>query len=176
MGVGWLLASPERDRALAMLRHPAAIVAVFAAGLAAHTAGGMLTGDATMGRWQAVALPLATLGLGLIVLPLLVKPPSRVDVSAPVRAIATLGVMSYAVLIVNECMRLVASQVRIENPSDVVWWTFLVAVYVPVSVLFAWPLAHLLGLIPRNAPKPEAITPEALRELRLRTLGATHQG
>jgi peptidoglycan/LPS O-acetylase OafA/YrhL len=174
MGVGWLLASPERDRALAALRHPAVIVVVFAAGLAAHTVGGMLTGDATMGRWQAVALPLSTLGLGLVVLPLLVKPPSRIDATAPMRVIATLGVMSYAVLIVNECMRLVASQIRIENPSDTVWWTFLVAVYMPASVLLAWPLAHVLGLMPRRAAKPEAITPEALRERRLRTLAATH--
>jgi hypothetical protein len=127
-----------------------------------------------MGRWQAVALPLSTLGLGLVVLPLLVKPPSRIDATAPMRAIATLGVMSYAVLIVNECMRLVASQIRIENPSDTVWWTFLVAVYMPASVLLAWPLAHVLGLMPRRAAKPEAITPEALRERRLRTLAATH--
>jgi peptidoglycan/LPS O-acetylase OafA/YrhL len=173
MAIGWLLASPERGRALTALRHPAMIVAAFAAGLAAHTAGGMLTGDATLGMWQAVALPLSTLGLGLIALPLLVKPPSRVETTAPVRAVAAFGVLSYAILIVNECMRLVASQIRIENPSDEVWWTFLIAVYVPVTVLMAWPLARLLGLMPRSARAPSTPTPEALGELRLRALAAT---
>jgi peptidoglycan/LPS O-acetylase OafA/YrhL len=154
MGIGWLLASPDGRPALKVLRHPLAIIAALAAGLAAHTWGGMLTGDASAGYGQAIALPLATVGLALIGLPLIVKPPSRIDVAAPVRAIAMLGMMSYAILIVNECMRLVASQVRIEQPPDEVWWTFLVAVYVPVSVALAWPIAHVLGLMPQRAPRP----------------------
>lgn len=164
MSIGWLLASPERDRVLAYARHPLSIVAMLALGFAAHTAGGMLTGDPTLGYWQAVALPLATLGLGLLVVPLLVKPPSRIDVSVPVNALAGIGVMSYAILIVNDAMRLVASQIRIENPSDTVWWTFIVAAYVPLSIALAWPIAHLLGLMPRRTPQPETVTAQVLRE------------
>jgi peptidoglycan/LPS O-acetylase OafA/YrhL len=170
MAIGWLIAAPERERALAFVRHPLTLLVVLAAGLGAHTVGGIYTGDPRSGYWQAVALPLATVGVGLMALPLLVKRPSRVDGTLPVRAIAALGMMSYALLIVNECMRLVASQIRIENPPDHVWWTFLVAVYVPVSVLLAWPLSHLLGLTPRRAPRPVRASPQELREERLRAL------
>ena len=81
----------------------------------------------------------------MLALPLLVKPPSRIDRSVPVRALTTVGVMSYALLIVNDPMRLVASQLRVEDVPGAVWWTFLVAVYVPLSVVLAWPLAKVLG-------------------------------
>jgi hypothetical protein len=91
------------------------------------------------------------------------------------RAVATLGMMSYAILIINECMRLVASQVRIENPSNEVWWTFIVAIYVPVTVLLAWPVAHLLGLMPQRAPQPVRIAARELREERLRGLAPAAQ-
>lgn len=162
MAIGWLLASPDRARALAFVRHPAVLVAALALGLAAHTAGDMLIGQWAARYWQSLALPLVTLGLALMALPLLVRPPSRVDRTLPVRALTTIGVMSYALLIVNDPMRLVASQLRLEDVSDAIWWTFLVAVYVPVSVLIAWPLARLLGLMPRSerprpdpAPRPE---------------------
>jgi hypothetical protein len=170
MAIGWLVASPERARALALARNPIVVVSAFASGLAAHTCGGIFTGDPYSGYWQAVALPLSTLGLALITLPLIVRPSSRVDMTAPVRAIATFGMMSYAILIINECMRLIASQVRIENPSDEVWWTFIVAIYVPVTVIVAWPVAHVLGLMPRRAPRPIRIGARELRERRLREL------
>ena len=57
--------------------------------------------------------------------------------------------MSYAILIVNDAMRLVASQLRLEDLPGLLWWTFLVAVYVPASIALAWPLARVLGLFPR---------------------------
>jgi len=151
MAIGWLLAAPERHRALALARNPLVIVMVLLAGFAAHTTGDLLIGRWSVRYWQSLALPLSTLGLGLLVLPLLVKPPSRVDVTLPVRALTSLGVMSYSLLIVSDAMRLVASQVRLEGAPDAVWWAFLVAVYVPVSVLIAWPMAHLLGLMPKRA-------------------------
>ena len=176
MAIGWLIASPERARALALARHPLSVAAMLALGFAAHTAGGVLTGDPSTGYWQAAALPLATLGLGLLALPLLVKPPSRVDVSLPVRALAGVGVLSYAILIVNDALRLVASQIRIENPPDAVWWAFLVAVYVPLSIALAWPLALLLGLMPRRTPKPERVTAGALLEEPVRELAAAGGG
>jgi hypothetical protein len=175
MAIGWLIASPERGRALSLARNPIFVVSAFAAGIGVHTCGGVFTGDPHSGYWQAVALPLSTVGLALIVLPLIVKPTSRVDVTAPMRAVATLGMMSYAILIINECMRLVASQVRIENPSNEVWWTFIVAIYVPVTVLLAWPVAHLLGLMPQRAPQPVRIAARELREERLRGLAPAAQ-
>jgi hypothetical protein len=58
--------------------------------------------------------------------------------------------MSYAILIVNDPMRLVASQLRVEEVPAAVWWAFLVAVYVPASIALAWPLARLLGLMPKR--------------------------
>lgn len=159
MGIGWLLVAPEARRALAFARHPAVILAALSLGLGAHTAGDLLIGrwsgeqlirSAPTLYWQALALPLTTLGLALLVLPILVRRPSRIDVSVPVRALATVGVMSYALLIVNDPMRLVASQLRLEDVSDAVWWSFLIAIYVPVSVIVAWPLAHVLGLMPKR--------------------------
>jgi len=156
MGIGWLLAAPEHERArwLTFARHPLAVVAALLLGFAAHTAGDLLIGEWTARYWQAMALPLVTLGLALLALPLLVKRPSRVDASAPVRAIAWVGVISYGVLIVNDAMRLVASQLRIEQAGDGAWWAFLVAVYVPASIALAWPLSWALGLLPKRAPRP----------------------
>lgn len=158
MAIGWLLIAPQGRRWLAVARHPAVIVATLVAGFAAHTAGDLLIGRWTAAQLtsggpgiylQSLALPLATLGIGLLALPLLVKPPSRIDVCLPVRALTTVGVMSYALLIINDPMRLIASQLRVEDVPGAVWWTFVVAVYVPVSILLAWPFARLLGLMPR---------------------------
>jgi hypothetical protein len=116
------------------------------------TAAELLSGD-VWPYWQAFALPFVTLGLALLALPLLVRRPSTSRVSLPVRALTTIGVMSYAILIVNDALRLVASQLRVEDVPGAVWWTFLVAIYVPASVLLAWPLARLFGLFPqRRAP------------------------
>lgn len=147
------------------MRNPLVIVGALALGLAAHT-----TGDLLIGRWtadaltaggggiylQSLALPLVTLGLAMLAMPLLVKPPSCLDRSVPVRALTTVGVMSYALLIVNDPMRLVASQLRVEDVPAAVWWTFLVAIYVPVSVVLAWPMAKVLELMPRSATRAEA--------------------
>ncbi|MEX0749988.1 MAG: hypothetical protein WD359_04190, partial [Dehalococcoidia bacterium] len=68
----------------------------------------------------------------------------------------------YTLLIVSDAMRLVASQIRVETGEGAVWWTFVVAVYVPLTVLLAWPMAHLLGLMPRKRPAPFEALPDAL--------------
>jgi len=150
MAIGWLLAAPERHAALRVMRRPYVIVSLLVLGFAAHTAGDLLVGRWSVRYWQSLALPLATLGLALILLPLLLKRPSRLDASLPVRALTTVGVMSYAVLIVNDPMRLVASQLRLEQVPSAVWWAFLTGVYVPASIALAWPLAHVLGLMPKR--------------------------
>jgi peptidoglycan/LPS O-acetylase OafA/YrhL len=162
MAIGWLLAAPshERDRALALVRHPATIFLLLIAGLAAHTTGDLLIGRWTARYWQSMALPLSTLGLAMLALPLLVRRPGRVEASMLVRGLIALGIMSYTLLIVSDAMRLVASQIRVETGEGAVWWTFLVAVYVPLTVLLAWPMAHLLGLMPRVRPRPVQSTTE----------------
>ena len=161
MGLGWLLVDPRGQRALDVVRHPGVLAASAILGLGSMIAGDLLIGwwtiDNVLGRdavlyLQALALPMVTLGLALLSLPLLVRRPSRVDVTMPVRALVGIGVMSYAILIVNDAMRLVASQLRLEDLPGAVWWTFLVAVYVPASVVIAWPLARVLGLFPRRRP------------------------
>ena len=149
MAAGWLLVAPDAARTRRMLRHPLAILAMVAAGLAAHTAGDLMIGEWTLRYWQAFALPLVTLGLGLLVLPLLLRGPAANTAAWPLRSFATIGVMSYAILIVNDPLRLVASQLRVEGVDGAAWWLFLVA-YVPVSIALAWPLAKALGLMPHR--------------------------
>lgn len=163
MAIGWLLAAPEEERGrwLAIARHPAVLLAVFAAGFAAHTQGDLLTGDWSVRYWQAVALPLVTLGLAMMSLPLLVKRPSRADRTLPVRALVFVGITSYGLLIINDAMRLVASQVRVEGVDGAGWWVFLVAVYVPVSVFLGWILSWALGLLPAPPRRPRPIVDAA---------------
>jgi peptidoglycan/LPS O-acetylase OafA/YrhL len=158
MAIGWLLAAPshERDRALAVVRHPATIALLIVLGFVAHTTGDLLIGRWTARYWQSMALPLSTLGLAMMVLPLLVRRPGGLEASVVMRGLILLGVMSYTLLIVSDAMRLVASQIRVETGEGAIWWTFLVGVYVPLTVLIAWPMAHLLGLMPqRRTPAPE---------------------
>lgn len=150
MAVGWLLIDPRARRALAVTRHPGVIVLTLVAGFAAHTGGDLLVGQWQARYWQSLALPLVTLGLALLVLPLLVRWPARLNATAPVRALTTIGVMSYGILIVSDAMRLVASQLRVENVPDGWWWAFLVAIYVPASVALAWPISKALGLLPKR--------------------------
>lgn len=157
MAMGWLLVAPEAERWLRLARRWFVVVPVLVLGLVAHTAGDLMIGNWSLGSWQALALPLATAGLALLALPLVVKRPGRLTLSVPARAIATVGVMSYGILIMSDAMRLVASQIRVEQPPDAVWWTFLVAVYVPASVILAWPLCRVFGLMPlpaRRAAEP----------------------
>jgi peptidoglycan/LPS O-acetylase OafA/YrhL len=160
MAIGWLLAAPsaERERALAVMRHPATIVLLLAAGFAAHTTGDLLIGRWTARYWQSVALPLSTLGLAMLALPLLVRRPGAIEASVAVRGLIALGMMSYTLLIVSDAMRLVASQIRVETGEGAVWWTFLVAVYVPLTVLLAWPMARVLGLLPRGRAAPKDVS------------------
>jgi len=162
MAIGAIIADPARARLLDIVRRPWAIVAALVIGFAAHTAGDLMIGEWEFGYWQAFALPLVTLGLALVALPLATKRPSRADAWLPLRGLIAVGLMSYTVLIINDPMRLIASQIRLEEAPAAVWWTFLVAVYVPVTMVLAWPLARVLGLLPetrrrqRAAPLPRA--------------------
>lgn len=111
--------------------------------------GGTLIDD-RQAYFNAVAAPMVITGLTLLVTPLIVKRPGAFEASSVVRLLAWIGTISYAVLIANESLRLVASLLRVQGiDSGFWWWTFLIGVYVPASVLIAWPFAIATGLIPR---------------------------
>lgn len=156
MAIGAILADPQRAPILRMLRRREAIAAAIVLGFVAHTGGDLMIGDWALGAWQALALPLTTLGLALLIVPVVTKLPSRVDLWAPSRALAAVGLMSYTALLVNDPMRLVASQLRLEQVPAAAWWAFLVVVYVPLTLIVAWPLARLLGLLPQREARQRA--------------------
>lgn len=113
--------------------------------------GGTLVDD-RQAYFNAIAAPMVISGLALLVMPLIVKRPGAFEASSIVRLLAWVGTISYAVLIANESLRLVASLLRVQGiDSGFWWWSFLVVVYVPASVLVAWPFAIATGLIPRPA-------------------------
>ncbi|HEY8173911.1 MAG TPA: hypothetical protein VIH21_12565, partial [Dehalococcoidia bacterium] len=99
---------------------------------------------------NALGTTLVLSGLTLLALPLIVHGPRRLLSLAPMRILAWTGVISYAVLIVNEPVRLVASMLRVEDVPSAAWWLFLTAVYVPATLLLAWPFAALTGMVPRR--------------------------
>lgn len=157
MVVGHVLVTARPDGPMRLLRTPAGVAGLLVTGFALHTAGDFF--DSRYHFYQMLSDPLIIAGLTLLAVPLLVKKPGALEANLLARLIAFIGVMSYAVLIVNEPFRWVASQLRIEHVPQAWWWFFLTAIYVPLTVLLAWPLAVVLGLMPtrrvRRAPAAE---------------------
>lgn len=130
---------------------PADVAGIVVLGLVAMIAGTTVEWDSEY--LSIVNGPLAIVGLSAIALVLIVKTPGLLEANPLGRLLAWVGVLSYAMLIVNEPMRLVQSAVR-GNVSHDWWWAFLVVVYVPIGALLAWPLAKVLGLLPPPRPAP----------------------
>ena len=105
------------------------------------------------------SFPVLHLGLALLLIPLLFKQPGRFEASAPARALSFLGVVAFTALIVNESMRFVSSFLQYEGVPDAVWWFFIVVVYIPGGTLLAYPLAKLLGLLPKQRAANTEIEP-----------------
>lgn len=145
MAMGWLLATARPAGLFRVLADGPATAMFVAGGFLLHSAGDLV--DSTYGRWQGIGDTLIIAGLALMALPMLVR--LRGPAPLPLRPIAFVGVVSYAVLIVNDPLRMVASELRVEDVPAGWWWFFLV-LYVPVSVAAAWPLAVLLGLAPKD--------------------------
>lgn len=94
---------------------------------------------------------MVSLGLAIIVLPLLFKLPGRLEVSLLAKALVFLGVISFMALVVDDGMRYVSSFLRYEGYAHGPgWWFFLWVVYIPGGALIAYPLTKLFGLLPRQ--------------------------
>jgi peptidoglycan/LPS O-acetylase OafA/YrhL len=93
--------------------------------------------------------PAIVLGLTLVFVPLMCKRPGHIELMAPVRAVAMVGVLSYAVLIVNDPLRTVTELMRVDHASLPWFLVWTIAVYCPVTFLGALPVARFLGLMPR---------------------------
>jgi peptidoglycan/LPS O-acetylase OafA/YrhL len=145
MAVGYMLV--HRRQVLAAYTTSAFDIACLAfLGLLLQVGGTLI--DDRQGYVNALAAPMVVSGLTLLVLPLIAKRPGRIEANAAARVLAWTGTISYAVLIVNEPMRLFASFLRVHHVPDPAWWVFLFAVYVPITVLAAWPFAIVTGLVP----------------------------
>lgn len=102
--------------------------------------------------------PLVALGMALMFLPLVMKVPGRLETSVPGRIVAWVGVISYTVLIINEPLRSVTHTLRNEDAS-MAWQVLWIGVlYMPITLIFARPLAVLLGLVAREGPGAERAT------------------
>jgi peptidoglycan/LPS O-acetylase OafA/YrhL len=142
MSLGYLLIH-ERDRLRAAVSAPSTVGALIAAGVLLVIGGNLI--DDGQHYYSAIAAPITITGVALFVVPLLVKRPGRFEAAAPMRLLARVGPISYALLIVNEPLRLVASVLRVDGAPTGVWWVYLAA-YLPLTIITAMPLARVLGI------------------------------
>lgn len=124
---------------------PMDVAGIVVLGLAGLVAGTTLDWDARY--LQIINNAVVITGISAIALALIVKTPGLLESNPAGRVLAWVGILSYAMLIVNEPMRLLHNAIRV-NMADEWRWAFLVVVYVPVGALLAWPLAKVLGLLP----------------------------
>lgn len=128
---------------------PGAAAIVFS-GLLLFISGNLI--DPLGGETAVLIDPMVALGMALIVLPLIVKIPGALEVSAPGRVLAWVGVISYTVLIINEPLRAVTHTLRNED-APWAWQALWIGVlYMPITLIAARPLAVLLGLVERERP------------------------
>ncbi len=148
MSIGWLfVASPGR-----MLQWIGAwprLVVFVAIAVTAHAVGSNITDD--HGYWRAWSQPLIVVGLGGVIIAACVVAARRPGLFAnpPMRLLSWIGTISYGVLIVNESFRVVHLYLVAKGwqwtPG---WWFFVVVLYVPLTVLLAYPLSVMLRLVP----------------------------
>jgi peptidoglycan/LPS O-acetylase OafA/YrhL len=119
------------------------------------TAGGLaiyLFGSASVtgGGYQPVLVyPLVAIGLACFSLPLLIRAPRRVEASLPGRILTWIGPMSLTVIIMNEPFRFIDQYLWVQGVSrSAGWWLYVIAVYVPGTLVLAALLARALGLTP----------------------------
>ncbi len=156
MALGAVVASPEKVRNA--IAGPARTALVVAAGVSLYFVGFYF--GAGSGYSRALSLPLVGAGLTTFSLPFVVKIPGRLEASHLGRLLAWIGPMSLAVLIMNEPFRFIDHYLWTKgvywSPG---WWFFIVAFYVPLTVLLAVPLARLLGFTPAGHSLPFKLSP-----------------
>jgi peptidoglycan/LPS O-acetylase OafA/YrhL len=147
MAIGYVMVyRPEVMRAVAS--SPFVLLAIVAAGVGLHTVGSMI--DDTFGYWNAIAYPLVTAGFAAVAFAVVSMRPGAVLSSMPLRLIAFIGTISYTVLIVNESFLYLNDYFVLHGDQwSVGWWYFIVVLYVPLTVILAYPLAVVLGLVPK---------------------------
>jgi peptidoglycan/LPS O-acetylase OafA/YrhL len=155
MALGYALVH-HRDHLREAVSAPRTIVAVVVVGLLCVIGGNSI--DDGSQYYGVFAAPIAIFGILLVVVPLIAKQPGRLEATAPLRGLAWVGPLSYAVLIANEPLRYIASFLRVEEIPTGLWWMYLVT-YVPLTLILARPLASFLGIGRR--------TPTAQRMLRV---------
>jgi peptidoglycan/LPS O-acetylase OafA/YrhL len=146
MTIGWLLV--RRPTAFdGIVRAPMALASAMI-GAAVFVAACLIAPDAQTAVLQGPAI---VLGLALMFAPLIAKTPGWLEASAPGRALAWIGVISYTVLIVSEPLRSVTHTMSAEGAADgwIVLWA--IAGFVPLTLLLARPLAMVLGLVERES-------------------------
>jgi len=145
MALGSVVASPERVREI--VAGPARTTLVVGVGVTLYLAGFYLS--AASGFSRALGLPLIGAGLAAVSVPVVVKIPGRLEASYIGRLLAWIGPMSLAVLIMNEPLRFIDHYFLAKGAYwTSTWWFFVVAVYVPATVVLAVPLSSALGLTP----------------------------
>jgi peptidoglycan/LPS O-acetylase OafA/YrhL len=148
MSLGYLFAR-HRETAAAWVTSPLDVLGLLVLAVLLQWAALGVSWDNVAVRSVMVTVGFA--GLALLIAPLLFKPPGLLEVSAPGRALIYLGVISLTALIVNDCMRMVASFIATGDPPRAAWWFFLTVVYIPAAtVLLAYPLALALRLLPEQ--------------------------
>lgn len=155
-------------RLSALLRGAPRMLALLLAAIAAHTLGGTFAAD--QGYVRAIAQPLIVLGLGgaIVFTCILATRYARAFAAAPLRLLAWAGTISYGVLVVNESFRVVNLYLIMKGWQwSAGWWLYVVVLYVPLTVLLAYPFSVLLRLIPapqwwprlRRVQRPDRAAP-----------------
>jgi len=156
-GIGMVIgyAMVEHPRALRRAFSPTpAVMALIVLGLGMHTWGSWI--DVHSGYWDAISYQLVAAGFAALLLAVVVARPGSILTSPPLRLIAWIGTISYAVLIVNESFLYLSYYFVIYGYQwSVGWWFFIVVLYVPLTVILAYPLAVVLGLVPKPS-RPSA--------------------
>ncbi len=150
MALGYLLVL-RREQARKVVGGAAPTVLCLVGGIALYLLGARI--DDGNGYFRTVAFPLMAAGLATAGLPLLVKAPGRVEVSLPGRTLIWMGPMSLAVLIMNEPFRYIDHYLWLKGYTWTPgWWLFIVALYVPGTLVTAALLGRALRLTPAGHP------------------------
>ncbi|MBI5290231.1 MAG: acyltransferase [Chloroflexi bacterium] len=143
MSLGYMVAR-RSDVVVYAARMPD-VIGAMTVGAIAFVSGCLISPD--RGYLSVIQWPLIIGGLALVSLPLLARMPGRLELVAPARAFAWVGVVSYTTLIVSEPLRSITHTLRAEHAAEGWLALWVVAGFVPLTLLLARPLALGVGLV-----------------------------